>query len=359
MDLSAAPSPTPHDPREGMVIAGKFRLVRCVGVGGVAQTWQAHPTDGGPAIALKIVTREASSGRRAEAILHEASLLHRLHHPHIVRYLGVIELPDDPTTCLLMEWVRGGNLADWSFRHGSCTAVEAAALALQLVDALEYLHLQGIVHRDLKPANVLLGDRGGLLPHLVVADFGISRHTAGGARCNGGGTPGYTAPEAWHGAAVTSAADLYSLGAILWTLLFGAEPASTPDGHAPRPDELRRAVQGTADPCVAGLAQLAMELLAIEPAERPTLAQARVRLLDPTRVPMRGRGLAEVTMPALLAGDTLHPTIRVPRPLWVRGRRPRRPARPRVQIGPLLVTVALSATVAALVSMLPGLLASG
>lgn len=264
----------------GQVIAGAWRLVYIAGQGAGGVTWRATQLADEQDVALKVVFRRGADGVRLGNLLREAAFLCELRHPNIVRYLGVIDLPETPGTWLVMEWVGGGELGEWIERFGPATPAVATTLLLQLTDALEFLHERGVLHRDVKPANVLVRLTDSGPPHLLLADFGISQHLVEGRSISHGpvGTPGYAPPESWLGVPLTSAADAFGLGALAWHLVTGRPPPFDPDEQAPDRGHLMALIPHATSPRGRSILHLAIDLLAANPAHRPTLSEVRLRL---------------------------------------------------------------------------------
>lgn len=266
------------------VVLDRYRLVHRLGSGAGGETWRAVPVDGGSPVAIKIVAHAGIPSRETADLLREAALLQSLRHPHIVRYLGVADLPGSLSTFLIMEYVEGGNFSDWTDQHRPCSAADTVPLLLQITDALSFLHSCGVLHRDLKPANVLVRPVPGAVPVLLVADFGIARPIRGGiaSEMRPAGTPGYSPPETWRGLEVSAAADVYSLGAIAWHCLVGPRATAETEGRTGGDSGLRRTlarkVGNERDPLV----DVVVRMLSERPEDRPTLDEVR-RGLVPAR----------------------------------------------------------------------------
>jgi serine/threonine protein kinase len=240
-DLPPPPSRPPP------VVAG-YDLLGEIGRGGMGVVYRARHNRLGRVVALKLLRAGALAGpEERERFLREARAVARLQHPHIVQVYDVGEHAGGPY--LALELVPGGSLAR-RLADRPLPPRAAAELVATLAEAVQYAHSQGVVHRDLKPANILLSlvpcplslaqkrvpseglqgttDKGqGTIPKIT--DFGLARSLADdpGTTASGAviGTPSYMAPEQAAGArAVTPAADIYALGAILYECLTGRPP---------------------------------------------------------------------------------------------------------------------------------------
>lgn len=202
---------------------GDYELLEELGRGGMGVVYKAHQQGLDRVVALKMLRegRFASSADR-ERFHREAQILSRLDHPNIVPVLDVGML--DGRDFFTMKWVDGGSLV----QHLERLKVDhraAAEVMIAAAHAVHYAHQRGILHRDIKPANVLLDAQHGV----HVTDFGLSQlaEVDTGLTRSGDiiGTPRYMSPEQASGEAVlTVAADVYSLGAILFELLTGVPP---------------------------------------------------------------------------------------------------------------------------------------
>src|SRR4051795_8395452 len=163
----------------------------------------------------KIAAKRLLDERHAARFEIEGRLLSLLHHPRVVKVLGTV---DDPSgRYLMMEWVEGEDLAHVLRREGSpgLPQEEVIRLALEAAEALRYVHEQQTIHRDVKPQNLMLSPERGI----VLVDFGIARDLAAESATQGIGTPGYMAPEAFTGGALSPRTDVYGLAMTAWTLL--------------------------------------------------------------------------------------------------------------------------------------------
>ncbi len=239
-------------------VIGQYRLLRELGRGGFGIVFLAASLDADQRmVAIKVPhTAALFDAAFRNSFLREARAAQALDHPHIVR---VVEADVCGPVCyLVMEYVRGQNLADWlAAREGRpASPAETAALVAALADAVHHAHERGVLHCDLTPANILLAD--GDLGRPKLTDFGLARLAQPADLMSPTGpligTPAYMAPEQ-AGAdrrAITPRTDVYGLGAVLYHLLTGRPPvvagslAQALDqvvrGHPPRPRSLRPAL---------------------------------------------------------------------------------------------------------------------
>jgi WD40 repeat protein len=227
---------------------GEYEVLGELGRGGMGVVYKARDGRLGRVVALKMLLGGAFEhpSRRAR-FLWEAAAVARLQHPHIVQVYEAGEHRGDGGEChpyFTLELVEGGSLAD-RLADQLPPPRQAAAWLEQVARAVHYAHERGIVHRDLKPSNILLTADG--QPKLC--DFGIAKALEGeSVKTQSGllvGTPEYMAPEQLDGSGrVGPAADVYALGAVLYTLLVGrppfraaglAETLSLVAGHEPAP----------------------------------------------------------------------------------------------------------------------------
>jgi serine/threonine protein kinase len=258
------------------MVADRYALDERLGQGGAGVVWKATDTLLKRSVAVKEVEVPAAiSSDEASAIkarvLREARAAAALNHPNVVTVYDVIE--QDGHTYIVMELVESPTLADKVELEGPMPAAEAAALGLEVLQALELAHNAGIVHRDVKPANVMVGDG------VKLADFGIAsikddpKITASGLII---GSPAFMAPEQALGRTASPSTDLWALGA---TLYFAVEGRSPFDRGAPIPT-LTAVVHETPHPAKAPgpLGGLIGDLLEKDPSLRPPPAEVRRRL---------------------------------------------------------------------------------
>ncbi|MEM9189180.1 MAG: protein kinase [Myxococcota bacterium] len=276
-----------RDPYIGRRIRGQYLVVEKVGAGGMGSVYRCLDLHRSEDVALKFLVPDlALDDNYRQRFLREARAANKIKHPHIIDIRDYGQT-DDGLVYLVMEYLQGKGL-NVAIAEGHLKDVGALKIAVQVADALARAHELGVVHRDIKPDNIHLLD--GYDDHFVkLLDFGLAKMrdefslTATGTVF---GTPEYMAPEQARGAPVTPAADLYSLGCVLFELLTGQLPftGSTPDliiqhmrESAPRVSSRKPNLDPRVDVLVS-------RLMSKEPTERPpnayALAQELRAILD-------------------------------------------------------------------------------
>lgn len=217
---------------------GRFNLVKLLGTGTSAYVFLAVERESSGVVALKVGRSKVMSYPPARARFErESQLAQKLDHPHIVKVLecGVAE----KHCYMTMEYCDGVNLATWLAQHpGDLTYDQIALIVLRLAQAVEHAQTFGIVHRDIKPENVLLNftqPTEGLPFCPKLADFGIATEfgegTFSGSTASLKGTPEFMAPEqiSQRSRDLTTATDVYGLGALFYYLLTGEPPTGKAD----------------------------------------------------------------------------------------------------------------------------------
>jgi serine/threonine-protein kinase len=206
---------------KGQVIAGRYRVLRRLGVGGMADVYLAEDGTLGRQVAVKVLLKRYSGDAQfVERFRREAQAAASISHPNIVNIYDWG--PVDGTYYIVMEYVEGETLKDRIRREGRCSPGEAVRVTLELLAAVQVAHGAHIVHRDIKSQNILIDSAG----TVKVTDFGIakadnSQMTEAGSIL---GTAQYLAPEQAKGEPVDERTDLYSVGVVLYEMLTGAVP---------------------------------------------------------------------------------------------------------------------------------------
>jgi serine/threonine protein kinase len=205
----------------GTVFDGRYRIIRKLGAGGMADVYLAEDQELGRQVAIKILNdRHAADDSFIERFRREAKNAAGLSHPNIVSIYDRGEA--EGTYYIAMEFLDGRSLKELIVGRGPAPIKTAIDYARQILAAVGFAHKHGIVHRDIKPHNVLVGPEG----RLKVTDFGIARSGASQMTEVGSiiGTAQYLSPEQARGAQVDQTSDLYSVGVVLSEMLTGQVP---------------------------------------------------------------------------------------------------------------------------------------
>jgi serine/threonine protein kinase len=273
----------------GLVVGGRYRVVRKLGQGGMGAVYVAHQEALRRDVALKLVRGElACVPRHVERFRREAKTLSQLSHPNIVALYDFGEEQDSNTLWFVMELLRGQSLRDRLRARGALPVVEGIAIVRQMCTALAVAHERGVLHRDLKPDNVMLVESD----FVKLVDFGIAKavgdaHDGGVSLTQTGtvvGTPGYVPREiSVDGIHDDVRSDLYSVGVTWFEMLAGEPPfmAQTAVGlmmkHASEPAPRVMDVAPHVPPRISSLVD---RLLSKNPDDRPASAHALLALLD-------------------------------------------------------------------------------
>ncbi len=236
----APPLPPSPKPEVGQTIAGKYRLDRILGEGGMGIVFAAMHVELDQPVALKFMLSGLGDPAAKARFVREARSVVKLRGEHVARVLDVGST-DGGGSYMVMEYLEGADLSELVKGRGSFPIEEATEYILQAAEGLAEAHAIGIVHRDLKPANLFLTRSPSGLPLLKVLDFGISKINAPGAGLSDVapdsqkseltktavllGSPRYMAPEQMRSAKdVDGRADIWSLGVLLYRFVGGNVP---------------------------------------------------------------------------------------------------------------------------------------
>lgn len=241
--------------RIGTVIDGKYEVLKQIGKGGMSVVYLAMDKRLNKQWAVKEIKKTAS-GKNDEVIINsllaEANLMKKLDHPALPRIVDIID--NGQTLYVIMDYIEGESLDKILNEYGAQPEDLVLSWAMQLCDALNYLHSQkpAIIYRDMKPANIMLKPEG----NLKVIDFGIAREykEQNLADTTVLGTKGYAPPEQ-HGSRQTDArSDIYALGMTMHHLLTGVDPRPVDYIYAPVRQwnpELSEGIEYIIDKCTA------------------------------------------------------------------------------------------------------------
>ncbi len=268
-------------------VAERYVIRECIGHGGFGVVYLADDQHIGRDTAIKLLFEKWSENENIDArFVQEARIAGQLEHPNIVIVYDLQRHPEG--SCIIMEYIRGGNLRDCLRLAGQLPLDRSLSIVTDILHGLQAAHELGVVHRDIKPANILFGVRG----EAKISDFGIAHLPSdrGGLLSDDDrhqrlGSPYYVAPEQWRGHGVDQRTDLYAAGVILYEMLSGQRAHRLPDNSSGL--EVVKALGknrplplgGLCPELPAAVAEVVMNLLARDPEDRPqTAAQARLAL---------------------------------------------------------------------------------
>lgn len=265
------------------LVAGRYRLQSKLGGGGMGAVWLAKDRLLHREVAIKQVlstagfTEEEAREVRSR-IMHEGRVAAKLSHEHAIAVYDVVLEAGEPW--LIMEYLPSRSVAKALSLADTLSPIEVAQIGAQVADALATAHAAGIVHRDIKPGNILVADRGDEVGMVKLSDFGISSG-AGDAEDIGDvitGTPAYLPPEVARGVQPSTASDVFSLGATMYTAIEGQPPYGFDDDSGVI---VERAAMGQIIPPTRSgpLTEVLLHMMEPAPQRRPTMTEARNEIL--------------------------------------------------------------------------------
>jgi len=291
----------PAGSRVGEILAGKYRIERLLGRGGMGEVYEARHVVVGRRFAVKFLHPHLARATGATArFLREARAAGSLDSPHLVAVIDFDTQPDG-SPFLVMEYLTGESLATLLAREGRLPLRRALSIVLQACEGLDAAHRAGIVHRDLKPDNVLVTKTKDGTELIKVLDFGVAKlldpESDGEATQSGAvlGTPFYMAPEQARGEkSIDLRVDVYALGVLTYELLSGQKPHPGAGYNAILAHILTQPIAPLSTLCPelpAGLVTVVERALAFDPARRQSSAAALSSELSPFAgrdLPMQG-----------------------------------------------------------------------
>ena len=206
----------------GMVIGGRYHILRMLGQGGMGAVYQARDQELDRVIALKVIRPElAANPGVLQRFKQELIVARHVTHKNVVRIYDLGEA--DGVRFITMEYVEGEDLGSLLWTHRKFAPAEAVQIVQKIAQALDAAHAEGVIHRDLKPHNVMRDRQG----RIVVMDFGLARSQESPGMTQTGallGTLEYMSPEQALGGSVDQRSDLFALGLIFYELLTGNSP---------------------------------------------------------------------------------------------------------------------------------------
>lgn len=262
----------------GQIVAGKYRIERQIGRGGMGIVLAATHLQLEHLVAIKVMRRDLLENDQAlDRLLVEARAAARIRSEHVARVLDVGTL-ESGSPFIVMEYLEGEDLADLLDRCGSLEVDQAITFMLQSCEALAEVHVTEMVHRDLKPGNLFIAQLPDGSPTLKIVDFGISKYIGGAARERAAttspqvlGSPFYMSPEQMRADAVDERSDIWGLGAILFEMLTGRPPfigETLPEVYAAVLNDAPPAIESLRPGAPQGLDDVVQRCLAKDPAQR-------------------------------------------------------------------------------------------
>lgn len=213
--------PSRNTAKAGGLVARRYRLIRQIAQGGMAQVWEAEDEILTRPVAIKILLAHLEADHLfVKRFRQEALSAARLSHPNIV---SVYDTFSDDFEAIVMELIAGQTLRTYLDEHHRLSAEMAVNIAIQVCEGLNHAHEQGVIHRDIKPGNILIDTTG----RALITDFGIAKAESHDDLTEINqvvGTAKYLSPEQAEGHSVDTRSDLYSLGIVLYEMLCGVPP---------------------------------------------------------------------------------------------------------------------------------------
>lgn len=212
----------------GKTVGNHYKINSFIGKGGVSAIFDAHDTDTGQRVAIKVMAVSQSEEIHKQRFEREASLVSKMSHPNICQ-LYDYWLNDDGIPFMAMELIKGATIGTLTETYEPLELKRSVNITIDICKGLDYAHKRGVIHRDLKPENLMVEDVGEPNETVKILDFGLAKnpHDANFKKLTQTGfvpgTPGFMSPEQIMGKVVDPRSDLYSLACVFFVMITGDE----------------------------------------------------------------------------------------------------------------------------------------
>lgn len=212
----------------GKVVGEHYKINSFIGKGGVSAIFDAHDTDSGQRVAIKVMAVSQSEELHKQRFEREAHLVSQMNHPNICQ-LYEYWLNENGIPFMAIELINGSTIAELTETYEPLDLKRSVDITIDICRGLDYAHKRGVIHRDLKPENLMLEDCGEPNETVKILDFGLAKnpHDANFKKLTQTGfvpgTPGFMSPEQIMGKVVDNRSDLYSLACVLFVMITGDE----------------------------------------------------------------------------------------------------------------------------------------
>lgn len=274
----------------GDVFDNRYRIIRTIGVGGMAIVYEATDLVTNKRVALKMLKESISDNPQAlRRFINESRAVAMLNHSNIVKILNVSVKTEHKF--IVMEYIEGITLREYMNQRGALEWREALAFISQILAALDHAHMKRIIHRDIKPQNIMVMERG----IIKVADFGIAKLPDSETMTMADhaiGTIYYISPEQAKGKKIDARSDIYSLGVMFYEMVTGQLPFMAENAYGIMHKHINDAPKPPKELCPKlplGVQQIIMTALEKEPENRYQSAPQMLRNVysiqrDPTMI---------------------------------------------------------------------------
>src|SRR5687768_4937525 len=218
----------------GDILDNRYEILAPLAEGGMGAVYRARRRLLGDEVAIKVVRSDLSNETAADRFLRESRIAASLRHPAVVSILD-FDIPTGQAAYLVMELLSGPSLQEEIAARGKLDVADVQRILPPICSALHLAHENGVIHRDIKPANIVAHEYPGNVRIYKIVDFGVAnlRDTGDATRLTGAqqfvGTVAYAAPEQLNAAGVDARSDIYSLAVVVFEMLTGRPPFSSPN----------------------------------------------------------------------------------------------------------------------------------